>query len=197
MVDVAALQFFGPSTLVLSLTSNNLRLNVIFLLFWIFCLQQFPYIHPPLWYITHCFSGDLGTLSLGIPYFYAWNATKVARYIYCSKWYFLQTIYIYIYDSGIVLNIVIPPLVTSCKILIIILNFLAALAVGRDVISDSAVAPLKFHFWGFPTVSGVCGVAFSKQCGKRFLLFCFNKPYCCSSQNPTIQTDTFKTWMPK
>ena len=35
---------------------------------------------------------------------------------------------IYIYDSDIVLNIVIPPLVTSCKILLIIVNFLAALA---------------------------------------------------------------------
>ena len=47
------------------------------------------------------------------------------------------------------------------------------------MISDFAVAPLKFQFLGFPTVSGVCGVAFSKECGKRFLLFRF-KPYCCS-----------------
>ena len=59
------------------------------------------------------------------------------------------------------------------------------------MISDSAVAPLKFQFLGFPAVSGVCGVAFSKECGKRFLLFRF-KPYCCSKQNPTIRTDTFK-----
>ena len=58
------------------------------------------------------------------------------------------------------------------------------------MISDSAVAPLKFQFLGFPTVSGVCGVAFSKECGKRFLLFRF-KSYCCSNQNPTIRTDTF------
>ena len=50
------------------------------------------------------------------------------------------------------------------------------------MISDSAFAPLKFQFLGFPTVPGVCGVAFSKQCAKRFLLFRF-KPYCCSSQN--------------
>ena len=56
------------------------------------------------------------------------------------------------------------------------------------MISDSAVAPLKFQFLGFPTVSGVCGVAFSKECGKRFLLFRF-KSYCCSNQNPTIRTD--------
>ena len=62
--------------------------------------------------------------------------------------------------------------------------------------SDSAVAPLKFQFLGFPTVAGVCGVAFSKECGKRFLLFRF-EPYCCSNQNPTIRTDTFKTWMRK
>ena len=50
------------------------------------------------------------------------------------------------------------------------------------MISDSAVAPLKFQFLGFPTVPGVFGVAFSKECGKRFLLFRF-KPYCCSNQN--------------
>ena len=47
------------------------------------------------------------------------------------------------------------------------------------MISDSAVAPLKFQFLGFPSVSGVCDVAFSKECGKRFLLSRF-KPYCCS-----------------
>ena len=69
-----------------------------------------------------------------------------------------------------------------------------SMLLAKGVISDSAVAPLKFQF--FPTVSGVYGVASSKQCGKRFLLFRF-KPYCCSSQNPTIQTDTFKTWMRK
>ena len=50
------------------------------------------------------------------------------------------------------------------------------------MISDSAVAPLKFQFLGFPTVPGVCGFAFSKECGKCFLLFRF-KPYCCSNQN--------------
>ena len=49
------------------------------------------------------------------------------------------------------------------------------------MISDSAVAPLKFQFLGFPSVSGVCGVAFSKECGKRFLLLHF-KPYCCSNK---------------
>ena len=49
VVDVAALQFVGPSTLVYSLTSNNFWLNLIFLLFWIFCLQQSPCISsaPP------------------------------------------------------------------------------------------------------------------------------------------------------
>ena len=50
------------------------------------------------------------------------------------------------------------------------------------MISDSAFAPLKFQFLGFPTIPGVCGVAFRKECGKRFLLFCF-KPYRCSNQN--------------
>ena len=48
--------------------------------------------------------------------------------------------------SGIVLNKVIPPLVTSCKILIISVDFLAARATRMEVISDPAVAPLKFQF---------------------------------------------------
>ena len=39
------------------------------------------------------------------------------------------------------------------------------------MISDSAVAPLKFQFLGFPTVSGVCGVAFRKNVVNAF--FCF------------------------
>jgi len=56
--------------------------------------------------------------------------------------------------SGIhvVLNIVTHPLVASYKILIIRVNFLAALAAKKGVISDSAVAPLKFQYLGFPTV---------------------------------------------
>ena len=39
------------------------------------------------------------------------------------------------------------------------------------MISDSAVAPLKFQFLGFPTVSGVCGVALAKNVVNAF--FCF------------------------
>jgi len=39
------------------------------------------------------------------------------------------------------------------------------------VILDSIVAPLKFQYLGFPTVSGVCGVAFSERCGQYDKLF--------------------------
>ena len=88
MVDVAALQFVGRSTLVLSLSSNNFWLNFIFLLFSIFCLQQFPCIHPPLDILPTVSVEVWRTLLLGIPYFYTLNATKVARYIYCYKWFF-------------------------------------------------------------------------------------------------------------
>ena len=38
---------------------------------------------------------------------------------------------IYTYDSDIVLNIVIPPLVSSCKILVTSVNFLVALAARK------------------------------------------------------------------
>ena len=62
---------------------------------------------------------------------------------------------------------------------------------SEGVISDSAVAPLKFQFLGFPTLSGVCGVAFSKECGKRFLLFRF-KPYCCSNKKPNYSDRYFQ-----
>ena len=44
---------------------------------------------------------------------------------------FGNEIYMYMYNSSIVLNIVIPPLVTSCKILIISMNFLSALAARK------------------------------------------------------------------
>ena len=40
VVDVAALHFVGPSTLVYSLTSNSFLFNFIFLLFSIFCLPS-------------------------------------------------------------------------------------------------------------------------------------------------------------
>jgi len=55
-------------------------------------------------------------------------------------------------QKHVVLNIVTHPLVASYKILIISVNFLAALAARKGVISDSAVAPLKFQYLGFPTV---------------------------------------------
>ncbi len=73
---------------------------------------------------------------------------RFARYIYCSKRFLLQTIYIY--DSGIVLNIVIPPLVTSCKILIIIVNFLAALAARKRYDFRLLLHLSNSIFWGFP-----------------------------------------------
>ena len=48
VVDVAALRFVAPSTLVYSLTSNTEFFTLFyFLLFSVFCLQQFPCIHPP------------------------------------------------------------------------------------------------------------------------------------------------------
>ena len=70
---------------------------------------------------------------------------------------------------------------TSCKILNNSVSFLASVA-ARKGRFQTAVAPLKFQFLGFPTVPDFCGVAFSKECGKRFLLFRF-KPSCCSNQN--------------
>ena len=64
------------------------------------------------------------------------------RYNYVTVICIYIYIYIYTYDSNIVLNIVIPSLMTSCKILAT--NF---------IISYPAVAPLKFKFLGLPTVS--------------------------------------------
>ena len=58
--------------------------------------------------------------------------------------------YIYIYDSGIVLNIVIPPLVTSCKIPIIIVNFLAALAARKRCDFRLLLHLSNSIFGGFP-----------------------------------------------
>ena len=91
MVDVAALQFAGPSTLVYSLTSNNFWLHFIFLLFWIFCLQQFLCIQPGA-VARRSYSGDLENPFIRNPILLHLNATKVARYVYCYKWFFL---YIY------------------------------------------------------------------------------------------------------
>ena len=57
----------------------------------------------------------------------------------------------YIYnDSGIVLNIVIPPLVTSYKILIIIVNFLAALAARKRCDFRLLLHLSNSIFRGFP-----------------------------------------------
>ena len=58
--------------------------------------------------------------------------------------------YTYIYDSGIVLNIVIPPPVNSCKILIIIVNFLAALAVRKRCDFRLLLHLSNSSFGGFP-----------------------------------------------
>ena len=47
VADVTALRFVGPSTWVYFLTSNNFWPNFVFLLFLIFCLQQFLCTRPP------------------------------------------------------------------------------------------------------------------------------------------------------
>ena len=39
-------------------------------------------------------------------------------------------------------------------------NYFSSTGSQEGVITESAVAPLRFQFLGFPTVSGVCGVAF-------------------------------------
>ena len=67
---MAALQFARPSLSVLNLTSN------FFVLFFIHTPPLYTHILPS--HLTHYFSGDLETLSLGIPY-HTCNATKVAR----------------------------------------------------------------------------------------------------------------------
>ena len=101
MLDVAALQFVGRSisvfltfnillctvylcwtwlhcsswSLNISAFSNNLTINQ----FYLFLCLQHSHLHktlPP--HLTHYFSGDLGTLSIGIPY-HIYNTTKVAR----------------------------------------------------------------------------------------------------------------------
>ena len=56
----------------------------------------------------------------------------------------------FINNSDIVLNIVIPPLVTSCKILIIIVNFLAALAARKRCDSRLLLHLSNSIFWGTP-----------------------------------------------
>ena len=57
----------------------------------------------------------------------------------------------YMYYSGIVLNIVIPPLVTSCKILIISVNFLATLVARKAGWFQTLLLPLSnSNFCGFP-----------------------------------------------
>ena len=50
------------------------------------------------------------------------------------------------------------------------------------MISRLCCCPSQIPFFGVSHIPGVCGVAFSKECGKRFLLFRF-KPYCCCNQN--------------
>ena len=65
-----------------------------------------------------------------------------------NDFFYIQ--YIYIYDSVIVLNIVIPPLVTSCKIPIIIVNFLAALAARKRCDFRLLLHLSNSIFGGFP-----------------------------------------------
>ena len=77
-IDIAALQLACPSFSVLILTSY---------FFVLFLYTQHPCIHISSLPLTHYFSGDLGTLSLGIAY-HTCNATKVARYIHCSLFFF-------------------------------------------------------------------------------------------------------------
>ena len=70
-------------------------------------------------------------------------------YCFGQKWNIMLGMR-YVYDSGIVLNIVIPPLVTSCKILIISVNFLAALAARRGWFQTLLLPLSNSNFWGFP-----------------------------------------------
>ena len=56
----------------------------------------------------------------------------------------------YRYDSGIVLNTVITPLVTSCKILIIMVNFLVTLAARKGWFQTLLLHLSNSNFWGFP-----------------------------------------------
>ena len=77
--------------------SNNLTIDQFYLFL---CLQHshlYTHTLPP--QLTHYFSGDLGTLSLGIPY-HTCNATKIARekllFFFCccffqSKWILTDT----------------------------------------------------------------------------------------------------------
>jgi len=65
VVDVAVLQFVGPSTLVQTLTSNNLVM--LFFIIFNVLLTTIPVHTPTSWYNTYCFSGDLGTFLLGNP----------------------------------------------------------------------------------------------------------------------------------
>ena len=66
------------------------------------------------------------------------------------------------------------------------------------MISDSFVAPLKFQFLGFPTVSGVCGVSVSEQCGQCGKLFSASvlSPIAAVAKTQLLR-HTFKTWMRK
>ena len=57
---------------------------------------------------------------------------------------------IFIYDSDIVLNIVIPPLVASFKILLIIVHFLAALAARKRCDFRLLLHQSNSIFWSFP-----------------------------------------------
>ena len=59
----------------ISAFSNNLTINQ-FYLFFLPTTLSFTHTLPP--HLTHYFSGDLGTLSLGIPY-HTCNTTKAAR----------------------------------------------------------------------------------------------------------------------
>ena len=58
MVNVAVLQFVGPSTLVPSLTSNNFRLTY-FLIILDFLLTTIPIHTSTPCLNTHCYSGGL------------------------------------------------------------------------------------------------------------------------------------------
>ena len=97
--DVAALQFVGPSSVSLTLI-------------WLYITPPPTHTFFPLH--THCFSGDLGTLSLGIPYLNTFNATKVARWIYGLN-FFIQSRHGFTkFVSHISFDEVHVPLFTKC-----------------------------------------------------------------------------------
>ena len=118
--------------------------------------------------------------------------SKVSKKRVAQQWNHLSD------DSGIVLNIVIPPLVASCKILIISVNFLEALAaIGRG----------DFRLCCCPSQIPIFGVSHCLKCLwcclqrtmwsmwlTLFYSFVLN-PIAVVAAIGQLHRHTFKTWM--